>query len=745
MSDFSTRIDELMNQLTLEEKALLTVGRDGWSTAAIERLGIPSVFVTDGPTGLRKAAPDDVALSASIPATCFPTASALASSWNRDLLYRVGATIGVEAQANNVQTLLGPGLNLKRSPLGGRNFEYLSEDPVLTGELAAAFVNGVQSEGVGACPKHFVANESETERMRSDSIVDEQTLREIYLRPFDITIRKSNPWTIMESYNKLNGTYMPENKAMLHDLLHEEWGYTGIVMSDWTAVNDRVESIKAGLHLQMPHANTAQLVIDAVNDGSLEEARLDEIVRELLAFILKADAQRKQGIVFDPEAHHQIARDVAGECVTLLQNDGSLLPLAPDANVAVIGHFARQPRIQGGGSSQVNPTRVENLHAELSAALGYEIPYAAGYDGDTTNEDLIAEAVSVARAADIAIVMIGLPDSWEIEGADREHFDLPEAHTTLVSHVYEAQPNTIVVLVNGAAVDLTWISYVPTLVEGWLTGQAGAGAIADVLSGKVNPSGKLSETFPFRIEDTPAFTNFWPDAHLRIPYAEGVLTGYRWYDTRDIEPAFPFGHGLSYTDFEYSDLMLSADAVTEGETLRVSFKLTNTGQRAGKEVVQLYLQEHHPRLPRAVRDLKNFAKVELAPGESKIVSIDLTSEDFAQWDAELKRWVVNTGDFDVLIGSSSRDLRLQSTVHVTSTSLPPKVWDRSTTLGELMEIPDLEETVRASLPPFLLTEEGAVILGFMKQTPVHKFVQMGRMTTEQVDDLLMQAKMTSGS
>lgn len=737
MSEFSDKIDALIPQLTLEEKAALTVGRDVWSTFPVERLGIPSVVMTDGPTGVRMAASSGDNIGRSMPATCFPTASGLASSWNRDLLAEVGRTIGIEAQALGVQTLLGPGLNQKRSPLGGRNFEYLSEDPVLTGEMAAAFVSGIQGEGVGACPKHYVANESETNRMFSDAIIDERVLRENYLHAFEVAVKKAQPWTIMESYNKVNGEYVAENKRLLHDILKEEWGYEGIVISDWGAVNDRVGGIRAGLHLQMPAAPTSWRVVDAVNNGSLDEARLDEIVRDLLEYVFKADDAKKSGVTFSEDEHHQVARRAAAESITLLQNDGDLLPLSPSAQVAVIGEFAKKPRYQGGGSSEVNPTRVEILYDELSAAYGNDLPYAAGYHGEEISDELLAEAIETAKSADIAVVVIGLPDSYETEGRDRTHIDLPEAHNTLVSHIHEVQPNTVVVVINGSAVDLSWVSYVPAIVEGWLTGQGSGGAIADVLTGAVNPSGKLAESFPWRIEDTPTYTNFWPDAHGTIPFSEGVFYGYRWYDTRDIEPHFPFGHGLSYTTFEYSDLELSTSTYTEGEPLEVRVTITNTGDRTGKEVVQLYLHEHESRFPRAVRELKDFAKIELDPGESQVVTFSLNGTAFAQWDTAVPGWVVNPGTFDIIVGASSRDLRLETSLEVISTSLPKKVYTRETPLGDFMKIPAIEEMVRDQFRqrmgdgPFM-----EMILMFVISTPVGKMAYNGQMTEEQLQGML---------
>lgn len=741
MTDNTARIDSLLEQLTLEEKVSLTVGRDSWTTNPVERLGIPSLWLSDGPTGLRKSSSStEIGIGDSEPATCFPTASALASSWDRDVMALVGKAIGIEAQAMGVHTLLGPGLNQKRSPLGGRNFEYLSEDPVLTAEMAAAFIIALQDEGVGASPKHYVANESETGRMYINTIVDERTLRENYLRPFEKMIEKSNPWTIMESYNRINGTFVAENKRLLHDILQVEWGYRGIVMSDWIAVNDRVAGIDAGLHLQMPYGKTEELVVAAVKDGFLAENRLDEIVRELLVYIIKADAARKPDTTFSEDEHHQLARKIAAECVTLLQNEDDLLPLSPNAKVAVIGEFAKKPRFQGGGSSMVMPTRVENLYTELSASYGNDLSYAAGYEGEATSDQLIAEAVETARNADVAVVVIGLPDSFENEGADREHMDMPDAHNTLVSRIHEVQPNTVVVLINGSAVDLTWVSYVPAIVEGWLTGQAGGGAIADVLTGKVNPSGKLAESFPYRLEETPSYTSFWPDANATIRFDEGVFTGYRWYDTRDIEPMFPFGHGLSYTDFEYSNLRLSAESISEDDSLDVIFTVTNTGERSGKEVVQLYVHEHESRFPRAMNELKDFAKVQVEAGQSVDVTLTVAGKDLAQWDTAVDGWVVNTGNFDVLVGASSRDLLLHGTFHVESTSLPKKVYDRMSPMGELMQVPAVNEIVQANMPESFTQSTGAdMLMGFLQHMPVSKLVIMGMIDEEQLQGMLAMA------
>ena len=593
----TSRVAETLAQLTLEEKAALTVGRDAWTTVPIERLGVPSVWLSDGPTGLRKArGVEDMGLGASVPATCFPTESALGASWDVDLVCAVAGAIASEAQAEGVHVVLGPGVNLKRSPLCGRNFEYFAEDPVLSGELAAAFVTGLQEQGVGACVKHLVANESETDRMITDSVVNERALRELYLRPFEIAIAKAAPWSLMAAYNRLNGTYCAEHPRLLRDIVAGEWGYSGVVISDWFAVNDRAAGVAAGLHLQMPSAPTADAVVAAVREGHLAEERLDEIVCALLVFISKAGAARRQGAPADLDAHHRLARRAAGESVVLLKNEGALLPLEGDAlsEVAVIGLFAREPRYQGAGSSQVVPTRpAETLHDELVALIGPtgRVTYAAGYGEDgVADPALLDEAREAAQRARTAVVVVGLPGSYEEEGADRARLDLPPGHTALVEAVLEAQPRAVVVLLNGSAVTLPWAERSPALVEGWLGGQAGGGAIADVLLGRVNPSGKLAETFPARLEDTPAYLSFPDDGTGRVPFAEGLFTGYRWYDARRIAPLFPFGHGLSYTTFSYSDLTVEQPAAPgrdgAGRTVAVSLTVRNTGGRAGREVVQ---------------------------------------------------------------------------------------------------------------------------------------------------------------
>jgi len=762
-----THVEALLAQMTLVEKAALTVGRDVWTTEPIERLGIPSVWLSDGPTGLRKArGAMEIGLGTSVPATCFPTEAALGASWDVDLARAVAGAIATEAQAEGVQVLLGPGVNLKRSPLCGRNFEYFSEDPVLSGEMAAAFITGLQERGVGASLKHLVANESETDRMISDSMVDERALRELYLRPFEIAIAKADPWTLMAAYNRLNGTYCAENTRLLRDIVEKEWGYRGIVVSDWFAVNDRVAGIAAGLHLQMPAAPTAPAIVAAVQEGRLAEDRLDVIVRPLLAFILKADAARRPDTSADLDAHHNLARRAAGESIVLLKNEGALLPLEGDmlAEVALIGAFATEPRYQGAGSSQVVPARpVETIHGELVRLIGAagKVTYAPGYKlgaDDATDATLLEEAQAAARWAAVAVVVVGLPGSYEEEGADRRHIDLPPGHNALVEAVLEAQPRTIVVLLNGSAVALPWAERTPAIVEGWLGGQAGGGAIADVLLGRVNPSGKLAETFPARLEDTPAYLSFPDDGTGRVPFTEGLYTGYRWYDARRIDPLFPFGHGLSYTSFTYSDLTVDRLGDAGAGEVTVSLKVKNTGARAGREVAQLYVREQRPRLPRPDKELKAFAKVALGPGEETLVSFRLCQRDFAVYDPRAGAWTTAGGVFDLLVGASSRDIRLRESVTLEASHAEPARLGRLSPLRDWLAQPAARARLRPVIaamqrqffgaaaelpaegataePPIEGDESADVTESFVADMPIAKLVMFGALSEQDLARLI---------
>lgn len=689
--DFKARAQQLVSQMTLEEKALLLSGNGAWTTHKIERLGIPSVFMTDGPHGLRKSVGQSTADS--VPATCFPTASALASTWDTALIQEVGAALARECQAHDVQLLLGPGINMKRSPLGGRNFEYFSEDPILAGHLAAAYIRGVQGEGVGTSLKHFAVNNQEHERMVSSSNLDERTLREIYLPAFEIAITQAQPWSVMCAYNKINGVYASENPLLLEEILRKEWGFQGFVVSDWGAVHDRVKGVMSGLNLEMPGSGDVnrKKIIAAAKEGQLPVSRLDEVVTSLLAVVLKAAEKRRTGAHANLEQHHALARRVAGESIILLKNEDNLLPLdaAGKQKIALIGAFAKDPRYQGAGSSQVNPPRISNAYDELVALVGgsKRISYASGYDTEgVTTPQLLEEARQQAKEADVAIVFAGLPDSYESEGFDRAGLDMPEGHNRLIEEVSQVQPNTVVVVMNGSAITMPWVGRVKAILEGWLTGQAGGGAIADILTGRVNPSAKLAETFPMRLEDTPTSTEF-PGLNQQAHYGEGVFIGYRYYDKKNITPLFPFGFGLSYTTFAYSELTLSAPSIKDTESLTVQLKVKNTGKVAGKEVVQLYVREDRPVVSRPDKELKAFTKVALEPGEEKTVSFTLKPRDFAYYNTSLHRWSVNPGRFDILVGSSSRNLPLRKHVEVEAAEVPVSVLTRHSTVKEFKNHP----------------------------------------------------------
>jgi beta-glucosidase len=690
-TDYLAKARTLVEKMTLAEKALLLSGDGWWKTHAIDRLQIPSICMTDGPHGLRKV--EGGGLTTSVPATCFPTASALASSWNTELIRQVGVALATESQASDVQILLGPGVNMKRSPLGGRNFEYFSEDPVLAGRMAAAYIQGVQSQGVGTSLKHYAANNQEFERMAASSNLDERTLHEVYLPAFEIAVKEAHPWSVMAAYNPVNGLHAAENGGLLREILRTRWGFRGFVVSDWGAVHDRVKGVNAGLNLEMPGSGeyNRNKIVEAVETGYISSPVLDEVVVELLAVILGANESHRPGIRFDVTQHDALAREAAGESIVLLKNAGNLLPLnlTEARTIAIIGAFAQRPRYQGAGSSQVNPTKVSTAYEELTkqADKGVEFSYAAGYrDDGTTTDELITQAMEHAKGAQIAVVFAGLPDSFESEGFDRSSLDLPTGHNQLIEAVSTVQPELAVVLMNGSAVTMPWADKVKAIVEVWLGGQAGGGAVADTLSGKINPSGKLSETFPARLEDTPAYPDF-PARNKEANYGEGILIGYRYYDTRKIVPLFPFGFGLSYTTFAYSDLEVSATKIKDTDGATVTLKVKNTGRVAGKEVVQLYVHEQRTKVARPEKELKAFAKLALQPGEEKTVSFRLEPRDFAYYDLSTRDWSVNPGRFDLLVGGSSRDLALRQTIDVEVTQPRYPELTRDSLLKEFVDHP----------------------------------------------------------
>jgi len=680
-------VEAVLSQLTLEEKAALCSGRDFWHLEPVPRLGVPALLVADGPHGLRKQrdAGGPLTLTDNVPATCFPTAVTLASTWNRDLLREVGNAIGEEARAEGVGVVLGPGVNIKRSPLAGRNFEYYSEDPYLSSALAVAFIDGVQGAGVGTSIKHFAANNQETRRLSIDAIVDERALREIYLASFERAVKAAQPWTVMAAYNRLNGTYCSEHRELLTGILRDEWGCQGLVVSDWGAVNQRVVGLMAGLDLEMPGLDVGRdaRIIQAVRDGRLPMEVLDRAVRRVLTLVDKA--ARPASADYDRDAHHRLARRAASEGAVLLKNEQAILPLAPDQTIALIGAFAKHPRYQGGGSSGVTPSRIDAAYDAIARRVGAsaDLSYAAGYDptGDAADSALIEEAQRVARGVDAAVVVVGLPDIFETEGVDRRHMALPAQHNALVEAVAEVNPNLVVVLVNGSPVTMPWHGKARAILEAYLGGQAGGSALAQLLYGEVNPSGKLAETFPLRLEDHPAHA-FFPGGPRTVEYRESIYVGYRYYDTAEEAVLFPFGHGLSYSDFSYTDLRLSASQIQATKELTVTVTITNTGTRAGQEVVQLYVRDVESTAFRPLQELKGFAKVRLEPGESRDVGFTLNRRSFAYWDTELHDWHVEEGRFEIRVGASSRDIRAAAAVEVLPAPTTVSEGDRRERLAE---------------------------------------------------------------
>ncbi|QDW62985.1 glycoside hydrolase family 3 C-terminal domain-containing protein [Oerskovia sp. KBS0722] len=695
--------------LTLEEKASLTSGASFWWTKGVERAGIPAVMLTDGPHGLRKqrGSADHLGIGDSVPATCFPPAVGLGSSWDTDLAHRVGEALGVESSIEDVAVILGPGVNIKRSPLCGRNFEYFSEDPVVSGVMAAALVRGTQSTGVGTSLKHFAANNQEHDRMRASSDVDPRPLREIYLRGFQRVVEDAQPYTVMCSYNRVNGVFASEDPFLLTRVLRDEWGFEGLVVSDWGAVNDRVSALAAGLDLEMPSSGgaTDAQIVAAVHDGALAESVVDASAGRVARLARRwQDTPRVAGPL-DVDAHHALAREVAGRSIVLLKNDGGLLPLQRQRSVALIGAFVDQPRYQGAGSSMINPTRIDSVAHEIVGKAGEDVvSQAPGFTLDGTGDAaaLRADAVALAADRDVAIVFLGLPAAAESEGYDREHIDLPAVQLELLDAVLEANPRTVVVLSNGSVVALPFADRVPAILEGWLLGQAGGGAIADVLYGDVNPSGKLTETIPVRLEDSPAFLNFpGEDGHVR--YGEGLFVGYRWYDARRIEVTYPFGHGLSYTTFAYGDAVAAVNG--EGD-VEVRVTVTNTGERAGREVVQVYTGLASAAVQRPERELKAFGLVALEPGESREVVLTVRRADLAYWHVRADRWVVEGGGYTVDVAASSRDVRSSTTVEVAGDPLLMPL-TRESSLAEVFAHPVAGPVVQQAMAQMAAAMEGA--------------------------------------
>lgn len=666
------RIKSLISKMTLEEKASLCSGQDFWHTKRIERLQIPDIMVSDGPSGLRKqdAEADHLGVNDSIRAVCFPAGVTTAASFDLDLMEELGRTLGEECQQEDLAILLGPAMNIKRSPLCGRNFEYYSEDPYLSSKLATAYVNGLQSKQIGACPKHFFANNMENHRMTASSEIDERTKREIYLASFEGMVKDAKPWSMMCSYNKINGTYAAENEEALSKILRTEWGFDGFVMTDWGACNDRVPDLQAGLDLEMPGSGGANdnKIVKAVKAGTLSEEIVDAACERILDIVYRYEEHKKTGdqTGIDLKKGHEMAYKVAANSMVLLKNEG-LLPLRSEQQVVFIGKYAQKPRYQGGGSSHVNNYRIVSALDALKEEAS--VSFQMGYDDSTDEivEPLEQEAVKAARNAEAAVLFIGLPNEYESEGYDRKHMQLPPNQNHLVEEVCKVQKNVVVVLHNGAPVEMPWIGKVGAVLESYLGGQAVGTAQTDILYGKVNPSGHLAESFPIRLEDNPSYLSFRVN-HEQVNYMEGVYVGYRYYDSKNMEVLFPFGHGLSYTEFVYSDLKISKISMKDTETVEVSVTVTNTGDVYGKEVVQFYVTPAACEVGRPEKELKGFVKVALDPKESKEVSISLDKRSFAFWNTRIHDWYVASGTYGVKVGSSSRDIRLSGTIDVESTT-----------------------------------------------------------------------------
>ena len=693
-------IKQLIAQMTLEEKCSLLSGSDFWHTQPVERLGVKPCMVSDGPHGLRKQdqSGDHLGINDSIKAVCFPTACATAASFDRDMVRRIGEGIGDTCQHEDVSVVLGPAVNIKRSPLCGRNFEYFSEDPYLAGEMAVSHISGVQSRNVGTSIKHFAANSQEHRRMSSDARVDERTLREIYFPAFEQAVKRAQPWTVMCSYNKLNGTHASQNSWLLTEVLRNEWGFEGYVVSDWGAVSDRVAGVAAGLDLEMPSSNglNDKRVVAAVKEGRLDEKLVDQAVERILTINERYLNGRKPDTAWDKDAQHALAREMAAECMVLLKNEDNVLPLKAGETLAVIGKFAVQPRFQGGGSSHINCHKITSLMDALEGVPG--VTYAQGYDivNETPDEALIAEAVAAAKLARKAVIVAGLPDSFESEGYDRKHMRMPNCQVELIRRVAEANPNTIVVLYNGSPVEMPWIGCVKAVIEGYLGGQAVGGATCDVLYGKVNPCGHLPESFPHKLEDNPSYLSYGGEGDVAV-YSEGVFVGYRYYDKKKMDVLFPFGHGLSYTKFEYSNLQVSAQSIKDTDTLTVTVDVTNTGDCFGKDVVQLYVGDKESEVFRPVRELKGFEKVALNPGETKTVSFTLDKRAFAYWNTTIHDWHVETGAFAIEIGHSSREIALACEIQVESTVKIPVTYTVDSIFMDLMKSEKAMQVLRPML------------------------------------------------
>ena len=749
-------IDKIMKELTLAEKAYLVSGNSSWTVGRIEGAGIPEIFVSDGPYGLRKQDTDTAEIYDSIDAVAFPTSAATASSFDKNLMFEIGTALGKECQAEDVAVILGPAINIKRSPLCGRNFEYISEDPYVAGEMSAALINGVQSQDVGTSLKHFAANNQETERMYASSDMDERTLREIYLAGFETAVKKSDPWTLMCSYNRINGTYASENKWLLTDVLRDEWGYDGLVMSDWGAVSDRIKGIAAGLDLEMPGSggvNDARIV-EAVETGKLAEEDLDKAVRNVLNLIEKYHSKKREE-VFDREKDHEIAVHAEEESIVLLKND-DVLPIKADEKIAIIGGFAENPRFQGGGSSHIN---AHNIVSAVSVADSFgSFTYTEGfpYDGDQMSDEMKNQAVEAATNADKVVVFAGLPDAYESEAYDRSHMRLPECQNILIDELLKLSKPVIIVLHNGSPVEMPWAEYVDGIVEAYLGGEGVGEAVMNVLYGKVNPSGKLAESFPKKVEDNPSYLSYLGQNH-RCNYSEGIFVGYRYYDTKKMDVLFPFGFGLSYTTFNYSNLKVSVDgsAVSgavdiNADKITVSVDVTNTGNMAGKEIVQLYISDKTKAAIRPVHELKGFEKIALNPGETGTVSFELDKRSFAWFNEAISDWYAASGEYVIEIGKSSRDIVLTETIEVKGDAPVLPVIDMDVQIGDLLKNDITKNVVlrvmKEEIQKFSgsdgleVTDMDPMTYAMLQYLPIRTLRSFTHMTNERVESIVAALK-----
>ena len=665
---------DIVNKMSLEQKARFVSGYDYWHLEEAKELGLPKIMITDGPNGLRKQDAKNrnktkIGLGNTVSTTCFPPAATSACSWDEKLWYEEGQAMAQECLAEKVSVILGPGTNIKRSPVCGRNFEYFSEDPLLAGKMSASLINGCQSKGVGNSLKHFACNSQEAFRMVVNEVIDERTIREIYFPAFEIAVKESQPWTVMNSYNRINGVYASQNKWLQQDVLRDEWGFEGLVVTDWGSSVDRVPGIQSGTDLEMPSSGTlnTQKIIDAVKSKTLDETALDQCVDRIIDLILRAKTALNATHRYSKDKHHNTAQKIAEGSMVLLKNEDGILPLKPKQKIAVIGELAKFPRFQGAGTSFINPTRLDSA-LECLQRLKTNLTYARGYDRtcDKADKELLREAVNAAKAADVAVVFAGLTEEFEGEGYDRADINMPSCHNNLISEVAKANPNTVVVLAGGSVVYMPWVNEVKGLLNSGLGGQATGAAVANILTGKVNPSGKTAETYPLRFEDNPTYGNY-PGGPVTSEHRESVYIGYRYYDTAEKEVLFPFGYGLSYTTFAYSDIKVSSKDIKDTDTLEVSFKIKNTGSVDGAEIAEIYVADKESTIFRPKKELRAFTKVFLKAGEEKEVTVELGKRAFAYYNVNIGDWHVETGAFEILVGASSRDIRLTETVNVTST------------------------------------------------------------------------------